>query len=153
MNIPLEVTQHDHAQRNLLNGAADSPNRDDVSYRNAVLEQDEQPVDDVLDEGLGRQADRDAEEAETGKKRACPDVDLLQQHQGGNEQDDCLEDGLNQGRQGTQLASEFPGFSLRREPRPQDVFRQYVAALDHRQDNGGRHQNHKSARHDLGAEV
>ena len=70
---PLEVAEHHHAQRHLLDHAVFSRRLDDVSHGELVLHQDEETGDDVADQALS--AEGDGESQDTGTGQDWRDVD------------------------------------------------------------------------------
>ena len=66
------VAQLDRAQREVLDRAADAAALDVLADPEGVVEQEEHARDDVLDQRLGAEADRDADHAGAGDQRPDP---------------------------------------------------------------------------------
>ena len=63
------VAQHDRAQVDRLDQAADPVDRGDVADAHLVLEDQEEAADDVAHQRLGAEADREADDAGAGQHR------------------------------------------------------------------------------------
>ena len=62
----VRVSDHRAAWIDIDHFAGDTRNRDRIADAVLVLDQDEHPVDDVADEQLGAEAERHADDADTG---------------------------------------------------------------------------------------
>jgi len=64
------VPQANRAPGDGLDRAGIGPDRHDIANSEGVLEEEMQPVDQILDERLGAKSDRHSHHARTGQQRA-----------------------------------------------------------------------------------
>src|SRR5262249_19843912 len=90
MEGPRRIAQANGADRDRLDDAGMAlADIDDVADRERILDQDEEPGDDVLDERLAAEADGEADDAGAGKQRRDGDPELGEDdHRHQHDQDD-----------------------------------------------------------------
>ena len=86
------VAQHDRAQVDLFDRAADAVDVGRIAEADLILGDQEDPRDDVLDQRLRAEADRQADDAGAGQHRRDVDVELAQHHQDGRAPDQDREE-------------------------------------------------------------
>lgn len=82
------VAEHGSPEIDLLHQAGDAGHGDDVSLAILILDDDEEARDDVLDERLRAEADRDAEHSSAGEDRRDVDAELRESREPGDRPDD-----------------------------------------------------------------
>ena len=75
------IAKLDRAQVDLLDQAARAIDRGDVADAHLILEDQEEPADDVAHHRLGAEADRQSGDARSGQHRCDVDPQLVKNHQ------------------------------------------------------------------------
>jgi len=83
----VDVAQRRDPQPDRLDGAAGLPDVDDVADAVLVLQEHEHPGEEVLDEVLRAEADRDADDARRREDRRQINAELTQHHDRGDDPD------------------------------------------------------------------
>ena len=86
MDHPFQIAQHDRPQLDRFDEPADPIDLGDITDADLVLQNDEEAGDQVLDQGLGAEADGQAKDAGAGEDRHHIDVEFSQQHERGEHQ-------------------------------------------------------------------
>ena len=81
VQVAAMMAQLDRAQREALDGAARAAALDVLADAERIVEQEEHARDDVLDQGLRAEADRDADHAGAGDQRPDLDAERGERHQ------------------------------------------------------------------------
>jgi hypothetical protein len=77
----LFVPEHRRPQVDLFDESAGAVDRHHVADTHLVLEDQEEPANQILDQALRAEAERDADDAGAGQSRRDVDLELVQDHQ------------------------------------------------------------------------
>src|SRR5579871_1852765 len=97
------VAQSCAAERKVFDGALETGDGNDFAYVVLVLDEDEDAVQHVLEDGLSAETDAYAEDTGGGKERLVGYVEDIQDLQKGDETEDAVGCGANDRSHGTEL--------------------------------------------------
>ena len=101
----IEVAKRGAAKGKVFDGAFEVGDDDDFAYVVLILNKDEDSIEHVLEEGLRAETDADAEDAGRGEQRLVGDVEEVENLQEGNEAEDAVGGGTQDGCHGAELRS------------------------------------------------
>src|SRR5262249_53485936 len=129
------VAHPDAADAHRFDDAGMAAEIDDVADRDGVLGEDEDAGDDVLHQGLGAEADGEADDAGTGQKRRDIEAEL-REHDQRHHDDEHDAEGVAQERQQRAHARVGGGVAPARPVAPEEALDQLVHQL-------GQHERHQ----------
>ncbi len=107
MDCAVGVAQCGDAEGEVLDRAGETGDADAVAYVVLVFEEDEDPVEDVLEEGLGTEADANAEDSGGGEQRGDGNPEDGEDVEQDDESDDAVSGGAQDGGDGAEFGGSL----------------------------------------------